>query len=125
LPFLSPELEQYRHRVQKMRKFTYDSACKICTKNVCKTVLQGSGRMRSGAQEINGKLIKNHRYAARERGLVSGWNSPKTRAYDGKCSAPKQHMIGWPTMMTLAQREAGRRERELARAAARALGAEN
>jgi ferrochelatase len=37
----------------------------------------------------------------------------------------EQHMIGWPTMMTLAQREAGRRERELARAAARALGAEN
>jgi ferrochelatase len=34
-------------------------------------------------------------------------------------------MIGWPTMMTLAQREAGRREREQARAAALALGAEN
>ncbi|MNE95821.1 Ferrochelatase [compost metagenome] len=43
----------------------------------------------------------------------------------GMAEIAEQHMIGWPTMKTAAQREADKKAGEQARAAALALGATN
>jgi hypothetical protein len=84
LPFLPPELEQYRHRVQILRKFTYDSVHKKCTKNAYKTVLQGSGRMRSGAQEINKKVTKCHVFSSGANTYFRGEDGLKCGIVGGK-----------------------------------------